>query len=567
MSAGQVPSEKAEKDAEQNLINNLLKNYALIGMKERAIHLETGETLSRRQLEKVCGKDAVLNWLYHKDKKVIREFEAEILSKKRKLEMLAQNDDFSQVLERYIYLDGTTDAYDVKLDTVISLAAVKAAIPEEFDDWAKSPRRYVCPMQNYVFDPQLPVGISFTKTDDNQKTVAYINNFKGFDIDFEPLAPAAPDTTLETLYKQHPNCRHIIGLIWHLCSGNGDNSKNVMEWVLNWIACRLRQPHIKPATSLVFISEIQGVGKSTFGEKILKGLFTRYCRQLDQNALESRFNSSLLFALITIFEEISPSDERMNIIGKLKNMITSDVIMVERKGRDAEKFADYNSFVIFSNDPRSIPVESNDRRFMVSYCDKKYSDAQYEALQKELDNDGLTAFAEFLHALPLRYSDDDGNRRAFSPHSKPLITPIKRRMISLNKASWEAFLDDLRNGDIGGLPFVSVASKDLWAVYVYWCDYTRTFKMTQKNFFASIASKYQSDYRTPCHIDSGTKNLRIFTVPHDVLDPARYPAPNTHQTSRAGTDERRITTAEYYGKQVMAFHQAAKRLIQSLPDL
>lgn len=557
------------KGAADNLLKTLLENYALIGMKERAINLQTGETLSRRQLIKVFGDDAVLNWQYSRNVKKLPEFEAEMLSKKLILQAKAQNADFAQVLKRYVYLDGTTDAFDIKLNSVVSLAAVKAAIPDEFDDWAKSPLRYVCPIQNYVFEPALPAGISFYDREDGTENVEYINNFNGFDIHFERVEPMPKETTLDYMWQSFSGCREILGLIWHLCACNGEKetSLRVFEWILNWIACRLRFPHIKPATALVFISEVQGVGKSTFGERIIKGLFTQYCRQLDQNALESRFNASLLFALITIFEEISPSDERMNIIGKLKNMITSDVIMVERKGRDAEKFADYNSFMIFSNDPKSIPIETNDRRFMVSECKVKYSDEQYERLDAELKNGGLEVFAEFLFALPLMYTDDEGNRREFTPHSKPLITPIKKRMIALNKSSWEAFFDDLKNGEIKGLPFVTMHSKDLWAVYLWWCDYTRTFKMTQKNFFNAISSKFERDYRTPCDLRYGTKPLRIFVVPHAMLDEKVHPRPTTGSASREGKDERRITTAAYYGKQVEMFHDAAAAFLTSLPDL
>lgn len=546
-------------------LENLLENYAVIGMKDRAINLKTGEILSRRYLEKAFNKDVVLNWLYHKDKKCLLEFEAEILSKRLKLQMLAHNDEFSNIIKRYIYLDGTTDAFDIKLDNLISLAAVKAAIPDEFDDWAKSPSRLVCPISNYVFEPALPTGISYYECN-GMKQVQYINNFKGFEINFERVQEASKSTTINDLWEKYHGCHAIIELIWHLCSGNGSNSFNAFEWVLNWLACRLRFPHKKPATAMVFISEVQGVGKSTFGEKILKGLFTRYCRQLDQNALESRFNSSLLFALITIFEEISPSDERMNIIGKLKNMITSDVIMIERKGRDATQFSDYNSFVIFSNDQRSIPIESNDRRFMVLSCNKKYSDEQYNTLMAELKNDGLETFAEFLFALPLMYTDEHGERCEFNPHSKPIMTPIKKRMIVLNKPSWEAFYDDWRNGDIHGLPFVSVASKDLWAVYVYWCEYTRTAKMKQKNLFASIGNRFERDYRTSCNIDIGPKMLRIFALPHQQIDGVKYPLPNTNQTSKDGS-QRLITTAEYYGKQIMDFHKVAEVFLPHLAAL
>lgn len=556
---GQLPPQ-------DNLLNKLLENYSAIGQKERAINLKTGETLSRRQLEKIFTKDIVLNWFYHPKQRRLPEFEAEMLSKKLILQAKSENTDFANVLKRYIYLDGTTDAYDIKLDDVVSLAAVKAAIPDDFEDWARSESRYICPIKNYVFDPILPPGISFFEHEDGHENVSYINKFNGFDVAFDRLAEMPKETLLQDMYPKFSGCREILDLIWHLCAGNGEVSARVFRWVLCWLACRLRMPHEKPATALVFISEVQGVGKSTFADKILKGLFTQYYRQLDQNALESRFNSSLLFALITVFEEISPSDERMNVIGKLKNMITAETIMVEKKGRDAQEFRDFNAYVINSNDARSIPVESNDRRFMIMHRAEKYSEEAHERLVAEIEKGGLVVFAEFLHALPLFYQDDTGKWCKFTPHSKPIMTPIKRRMIGLNKPSWEAFFDDWREGDIKDLPFVSVASKDLWAVYVWWCDYTKTFKMPQKKFFNSIACKFTNEYRTMCKLEWETKKLRVFVVPHSCLNQDKYPAPTTSGSSRENTD-RQITMAEYLGRQVMDFHEAARVLLPNLVDL
>jgi len=431
------------------------------------------------------------------------------------------------------------------------VAGVRAAGAEEFDDWSKSPARLVCPMSNYVFEPDMPQGVVYK----NEK-LSHINAFKGLPKKAEaPEKPFAPETPLAELEKHFPKCANIIGLVRHLCSGNGNLSEACTEWVLNWLACRFRRPAEKPATALVFISETQGVGKSTFGEKVVKELFGEYLRQLDQNALESRFNASLLFALVTIFEEISPSDERLNVIGKLKNMITSDVIMVERKGRDAEKHNDFNSFIIFSNDERSIPIESNDRRFMVLSCNRKYSDAQYEALQAEIDNGGVDEFARFLYALPLMYSDGD-TRRVFTPHTKPLTTEIKRRMINLNKPSWEAFLDDWWRGDLG-LPFISCAAGDLWSAYKKWCIDTKTFHMQQKNFYANMAKRL-ADLRSTVTIHGQPKKVRFFAVPHSWLssdNQEKFPPPNTDKTERGS--EGSVSKADYYGRQIEAFALAA----------
>lgn len=542
----------AEYDGENPRLAELLKNYAQIGLKEKVLNLETGESFSRSQLEKVFSRPAVLTWFHLHDRNKLSELEAGILIKQKKLEAMADvSPVFKNALARYIYLDGTTDAYDRQLEAIVSLAAVKAAVPEEFDDWSKSPARLVCPMSNYVFEPDMPQGVVYK----NEK-LSHINAFKGLPKKAEaPEKPFAPETPLAELEKHFPKCANIIGLVRHLCSGNGNLSEACTEWVLNWLACRFRRPAEKPATALVFISETQGVGKSTFGEKVVKELFGEYLRQLDQNALESRFNASLLFALVTIFEEISPSDERLNVIGKLKNMITSDVIMVERKGRDAEKHNDFNSFIIFSNDERSIPIESNDRRFMVLSCNRKYSDAQYEALQAEIDNGGVDEFARFLYALPLMYSDGD-TWRVFTPHTKPLTTEIKRRMINLNKPSWEAFLDDWWRGDLG-LPFISCAAGDLWSAYKKWCIDTKTFHMQQKNFYANMAKRL-ADLRSTVTIHGQPKKVRFFAVPHSWLSPdnqEKFPPPNTDKTERGS--EGSVSKADYYGRQIEAFALAA----------
>lgn len=557
-------NEFGELSPQDNLLNKLLKNYAAIGQKEKYLNLTTGETLSRRQLEKIFGKDAVLNWTYHKKQQNLPEFKAEILSRELVLKAKAETDEFSSVLQRYIYLDGTTDAYDVKLGEVISLAAVKAAIPEDFDDWAKSPARLVCPISNYIFDPSLPAGISYS--DDNKK-VLYINKFTGFDLDFDRLPEMPSDTLLQDMYPKFLGCKEILHLIWHLCSGNGDVSKSVFRWVLCWLACRLRFPHKKPPTTLVFISEVHGVGKSTFADKLLKGLFTKYYRKLNQNALESRFNSSLKFALMTVFEEIAPSDERMNVIGKLKDMISGETIMIESKGRDAQEFSDFNSYVINSNNARSVPIETNDRRFMVMHCKKTYSTEEHDRLTAEIDNGGLSVFAEFLYALPLFYQDNQGNLQKFTPHTKPIMTPIKQRMIGLNRQSWEAFYDAWKNGEIENLPFVSCRKKDLWAIYVWWCDYTKTFKMAQDKFFNSIACNFERMYRTECKIEYNAKKIDLVVLPHHEIDGVKYPKPNTSHTARSGEYGELVKMSDYLGRQVVDFHEAARIILPHLPPL
>ena len=120
----------AEYDGVNPRLAELLKNYAQIGLKEKVLNLETGESFSRSQLEKVFSRPAVLTWFHLHDRNKLSELKAGILIKQKKLEAMADvSPVFKNALARYIYLDGTTDAYDRQLEAIVSLAAVKAAVP------------------------------------------------------------------------------------------------------------------------------------------------------------------------------------------------------------------------------------------------------------------------------------------------------------------------------------------------------------------------------------------------------------------------------------------------------
>jgi len=97
------------------------------------LNLETGCSFSRSQLEKVFSRPAVLTWFHLHDRNKLSELEAGILIKQKKLEAMADvSPVFKNALARYIYLDGTTDAYDRQLEAIVSLAAGKAAIESAY---------------------------------------------------------------------------------------------------------------------------------------------------------------------------------------------------------------------------------------------------------------------------------------------------------------------------------------------------------------------------------------------------------------------------------------------------
>ena len=146
-------------ERESAMLADLLENYRQIGQKQKVVNYQTGETFTRAQLVRAFSELSVNCWFRADVRKIISEVQAEIHIKQCKLKAKAEYDRLGGMLDRYIYLDGTTDAYDTALDMVVSLAAVKAANAEDFEDWNRSEQRMVCPIKNLVFEPALVKGV------------------------------------------------------------------------------------------------------------------------------------------------------------------------------------------------------------------------------------------------------------------------------------------------------------------------------------------------------------------------------------------------------------------------
>ena len=191
-----------------NLIRYLVQNYAQVGEKKRALNLVTGEELSYSQLAAIWSKEAVFAWSCAGGRRLLLEHQAKQLSARlRGVQMLKDNESgFSEAMNRYVFLDGTTDAYDINLKSVIPLNAVKAAIPFLFDSWNEAENRLICPIDKYVFDPSSPAGVSFY--DDNGiKRVEKINIFEGFGFDIPQVQPYSADKSIDDMWRDNPKCR------------------------------------------------------------------------------------------------------------------------------------------------------------------------------------------------------------------------------------------------------------------------------------------------------------------------------------------------------------------------
>ncbi|HEU5185510.1 MAG TPA: primase-helicase family protein, partial [Gemmatimonadaceae bacterium] len=221
-------------------------------------------------------------------------------------------------------------------------------------------------------------------------------------------------------------------------------NEEVYEWVIMWLAAMVQKPHELPGTALV-LRGAQGTGKSLSGEILGAMLGDRlYTIVSGSEELTGRFNVQLARRLLIQVEEAFFAANR-GIVGRLKNMITSPLMRVERKGIDPFEIPNCARLLITSNESWVVPAEEGERRFMVlDVSDAHKNDhAYFGALRRQmLDEAGTSRLLE--HLLHEVHVKDDVIRR-------PLATDALRDQQLRSMAPerrW--FLDVLAEGVLPG---------------------------------------------------------------------------------------------------------------------
>ncbi len=179
-----------------------------------------------------------------------------------------------------------------------------------------------------------------------------------------------------------------------ICQGNEAH----YEWWLDWNAQLIQEPQRKPGAALVLRSSQKGTGKSMFGVFWQK-IFGRHVGIITSpDQITGRFNAAISESLLLLLEEASwgGSHAAGNV---LKERITGQTTMLERKGLDPIMQPNYTRFWFNTNEQWSVPVGTDERRY---FCldfefqrarDKAYFDPIFRQM---LDNGGVEAMTHEL---------------------------------------------------------------------------------------------------------------------------------------------------------------------------
>lgn len=445
--AGEDEEAKARREAA--IAAKVFQRFALVEGKTAVFDMHKQTVLKKSAFEALVTKPVATAWFGRMDKKLIAEDQAQRLVDQAKLAGKATREGGTEMspTERYVYIDGTKDAWDVAKRRRVPEGAVKMALGDAYGLWLNSPQRRTVDMDHIVFDP--------TMTKDPE---VYINTFEGL-----PLTPEdAPD-----------KCRTLRWMIGFLCNGD----PQATHWLTCWLAYPLQHLGAKMDTAVLMHSTMEGSGKSLLSADIMGAIYGAYAATVGQAQLESNWTVWQSNKLYAVFEEVVSRDQRYNQVGKIKHMITGKTVRMESKFVNGWEEANHMNAVFLSNEIMPWPISENDRRMLVIWPEETLPEERQKAVEQELANGGLAALYGYL----LSYDLGDFNRRTRPPH-----TEARERLVALSRASWESFLVAWRYGALG-VPFGLARTEDIHDLFLVWCSRNRehTLSTTKLSQFLS----------------------------------------------------------------------------------
>jgi phage/plasmid primase-like uncharacterized protein len=358
-----------------------------------------------------------------------------------------------EMLEHLTLLRGTETVWDGIGQQVMTLGAVRADYTAELTTkWQEHALRKTIEARNLVFDP--------TQQAD---PVSCVNIFLGW--------PVAPKANIELVTP-------ILALLESLC-GAEDNIDECVVWILRWLAFPLQNPGAKMQTALLMFGEKQGTGKSLFFQDVVAPIYGDYGTVASQHQLDSTFTAWRSRKLFVLFEEVLSRDDKYSHNGTLKYMITGKSMSINQKNLPERTERNHLNGAFLSNEPQPIPIELEDRRFMVIEARAKQPKEFYDSVSAAIAAGGVEAFYHFLLNFPL-----DG----FDEHTKPLMTLAKERVIEFGLNSWMSFHRAWKSGYLDA-PYCTCLTEDLYNVYKRWCDKSGEKPLSLTKFSGLIGSR------------------------------------------------------------------------------
>lgn len=358
------------------------------------------------------------------------------------------------VLDNFVLVYGEDMVWDVKHRMLMKISSMRTIVSNNdvMKFWGGPQRRWVF-KHNIVFDPQ---EVPSQELSGPNATVNLFNGWK--------MKP-----------KKGSHLK-IQTLLSHLCDGNED----LMTWIERWLAYPMRNRGAKMETSIIMHGD-EGSGKNFFFERVIKRIYGEYGYVIGNAQLESQFNDWASKKLFMVADEVVTRSELKHMKGKLKYLVSGDMIIINPKGLPEHGEANHMNFVFLSNELQPLALDKTDRRYLVIWTPPALTREFYVEVAQEIDAGGIEAYFHYLlHEL------DMGD---FNEHTKPLYTAAKDDLIEKSLTPAERFYREWSRGFLP-MPFITCGATQLYDAYKVWCEKSGESKYISQTLFSPTVLRY-----------------------------------------------------------------------------
>jgi len=272
----------------------------------------------------------------------------------------------------------------------------------------------------------------FSDVDDTARLVKRISAAKAVDLAYEPGKPPGifvDEGTRATFFNTFtpslikPEKGDIT--LWaefmkHLVP-NEEERKEVYRWCATLVA----RPDIKMLWGLLLISEEQGIGKGTLGERILAPLVgvQNVSVPSENEIVDSNYNYWLSHKRLAVVHEIY-AGHSTKAYNKLKSIITDKTVTVLKKYQANYDIKNWIHVLACSNSKNALQLAEDDRRWYVpKLTDQKRDRPYWQMLNAWLtEGGGLEAIAYWAHECVAKHGP-------VLTGDAPLMTEAKKDVI------------------------------------------------------------------------------------------------------------------------------------------
>ena len=167
--------------------------------------------------------------------------------------------------------------------------------------------------------------------------------------------------------------------------------------VKRWCATLIAHPEVRMLYGMLLVSERQGMGKSTLGERILAPLVGLHNTGFpgERDIVESNFNGWVARKRLVVVGEIY-TGQSFKAYNTLKSYITDKNIEVNEKFQRPYKIENWAHVIACSNSKKALRIEETDRRwFYPTLAEVPWSKTQWGEFYGWLNSGGLGSIAQW----------------------------------------------------------------------------------------------------------------------------------------------------------------------------